>query len=391
VSGGPVPFVWLCGASGVGKSSVGWEIFTQLSRAGIRTAYVDADQLGLCYPCADPDTHQVKARNLGAVWPGFQAAGARCLVFSGSAGTADLVRAYAEQLPGTALRLCVLRAGAGTLRERYLRRGWMPELAEQALAEAAAIERGQVGGLRIDTDGLSVAEVARLVRERVGGWPPATPAPATPTPVTPAPVTPARWAVPPAGQGRVPLLWLCGPPAVGKSTVGWDIFTQVAQAGIVAAYVDLAQIGFCRPPAPEDPGNHRLTARNLGAMWPVFAAAGARCLVISGGVPDPDTVQRYADALPATVLTLCRLRAGTGELTDRVLRRGRGAAVVLPGDELNGQPPAALHRFAQQAAREAAELDRARLGGLCVDTDGRAPQEIAGLVRAIAGDWPSLA
>jgi adenylylsulfate kinase-like enzyme len=44
------PLLWLIGPSGVGKSSVGWAIFTQLHRSGIKTGYVDLDQLGLCYP-----------------------------------------------------------------------------------------------------------------------------------------------------------------------------------------------------------------------------------------------------------------------------------------------------------------------------------------------------
>ena len=37
----------------------------------------------------------------------------------------------------------------------------------------------------------------------------------------------------------IPVLWLCGPPGVGKSTVGWEIFTQLTGAGIEAGYVDI--------------------------------------------------------------------------------------------------------------------------------------------------------
>jgi adenylylsulfate kinase-like enzyme len=36
----PVPFLWLCGPSGVGKTSAGFELFDQLSEAGTTTAYV---------------------------------------------------------------------------------------------------------------------------------------------------------------------------------------------------------------------------------------------------------------------------------------------------------------------------------------------------------------
>ena len=45
----------------------------------------------------------------------------------------------------------------------------------------------------------------------------------------------------------IPVLWLCGPPGIGKSTVGWEIFTQLTQAGIEAGYVDIDQLGICIP------------------------------------------------------------------------------------------------------------------------------------------------
>ena len=50
-----VPVLWLCGPSGVGKSTVGWAIFDQLSRTGVRSAFLDLDQVGLCYPAPADD------------------------------------------------------------------------------------------------------------------------------------------------------------------------------------------------------------------------------------------------------------------------------------------------------------------------------------------------
>jgi hypothetical protein len=73
---------------------VGDEIFTQVYSSGIKAGYLDFDQVGLCYPPPDDDrdNHRVKARNLGAVWPGYRAAGARCLIAAGSAETRETVR-----------------------------------------------------------------------------------------------------------------------------------------------------------------------------------------------------------------------------------------------------------------------------------------------------------
>jgi hypothetical protein len=173
MNGGPIPFLWLCGPSGVGKSTVGWEIFTQLQRVGIRTGYLDTDQIGLCYPAPtdDENNHRVKARNLGALWPNYRAAGIRCFVLSGGVVALDTARTYADRVDGAALTLCRLRAEPAELRSRFVRRGWRPELAEESVVEAAELDRDDFADLLVDTDGLSVPEVARRVRAQAGGWP----------------------------------------------------------------------------------------------------------------------------------------------------------------------------------------------------------------------------
>ncbi len=164
--------LWLCGPSGVGKSTVGWEIFDQLSRSGIRTGFVDLDQLGLCYPAPidDRDNHRIKAANLGQVLPTYRSAGVRCLVLAGGAPTAERAR-YTDAVPDAALTLCRLRVGHAELRHRFLRRGWRHDLVDEAVDEADELDRTGFADLCIDTDGLAVPEVARLVRERAGGWP----------------------------------------------------------------------------------------------------------------------------------------------------------------------------------------------------------------------------
>jgi adenylylsulfate kinase-like enzyme len=54
VARGRVPFPWLCGPSGVGKSAVGYEIFQQVRRSGIKASFMDFDQLGT-YACEPAD------------------------------------------------------------------------------------------------------------------------------------------------------------------------------------------------------------------------------------------------------------------------------------------------------------------------------------------------
>jgi hypothetical protein len=185
-----------------------------------------------------------------------------------------------------------------------------------------------------------------------------------------------------------PVLLVCGPPCVGKSVVGWEVFSRLTGSGVKAAYVDLAQIGFSRPAPDDDPDNHRIRARNLAAMWPTFRGAGARYLVLSGGVEQRDVVSTYADALPGTVLSMCRLRAGPEQLTERILLRGRGGGPAIPGDELKGRSPDYLRSFADRAVATSERLDRAGLDAVCVDTDGRSVDEVADRVRAQASGWP---
>jgi hypothetical protein len=163
------PFLWLCGPMGVGKSSVGWEIFTP----GIKTGYADADQLGLCYPVPedDPVNHRVKSNNLGAVYHNFRDAGARCFIFSGSVYSTEEVHMYKDQIPGTALTICVLDGNPRVIKDRFLRRGWSPHLVDEAISEVAQLAHVTFADLRVDTDDLSVEEVAQRVRAQAGNWP----------------------------------------------------------------------------------------------------------------------------------------------------------------------------------------------------------------------------
>ena len=367
VSEDAIPVLWLCGAPGVGKTTVGWEIYSRLVRSGFQSAYADIDQLGICHPApaADPGRHRMKARNLGGVVANFRADGARCLVVSGvvdaSAGMP------AEEIDQGVVTLCLLRADRDELARRLVDRGSPARQIQQALQEAVDLDAGQVADVTVDTTGLAPAEVVRQVQERTGGWP--------------APTDPGRraTAVRPACRGTGaadgPILWLCGVTGVGKSAVGFAVYQRALSAGLMAAYVDLDQIGFSGPAV----AGHGIRARNLAALWQTYRAAGAQGLVVTGPAEDEAAVSAYVDALPAATLTLCRLHAGHDELTRRIMLRGRGSTWLQPGDPLTGQPAAYLRRVADQAAIDADALERAAIG-LRIDTDGRTVAELADAV-----------
>ena len=380
-----LPVLWLYGASGVGKTTVTWELFLQLTREGVPTGYVDIDQLGMCYapptpghwapePAADPGRHRLKARTLDMVVANFRAAGARCLVVP---GVTDQARGVETNLvPHAALTTCRLRAAPADLSRRLAGRGRPTDDFAEELAYADALDRAFATDPCIDTTGLTVAEVVDRVRMRTG-WPDLA------TPV--AKPSPARQI---ADRTPGAILWLCGPAAIGKSTVGWQVYQQVRRAGVNAAFVDLDQIGFHRPVPAGDPGNHRLKAANLAALWRVFRASGAGCLIAVGPLDRPVDLAAYTAALPAATITLCRLHASREVLADRVASRGQGFAPTwgLAGDELIGQPKARLREIADQAARIGDALDG--VGDLRVDTDHRPAAEIAAEILTHTG-WPS--
>jgi hypothetical protein len=146
----------------------------------------------------------------------------------------------------------------------------------------------------------------------------------------------------------LPVLWICGPGGVGKTTAGWAYYARLAAAGVRAGFVDIDHLGMCYGPptarqwAPEpasDPARHRLKTLNLNAVAAHHRALGSRCLVV-GGIAD--------------------LEHGV----DEVLARITSATGGWPG--LAPEEPSAD------------ALDPAGVGGVRADTDGRTPGDIAG-------------
>lgn len=357
----PLPTLWLCGPPGVGKSTAGWELYAGLADAG----YVDIDQLGMCYPelASDPGRTLLEARILGGVVAGFRAAGASCLVVSGYVDARRGV--HTGYLAGAALSVLRLRCDQPELRRRLELRARPGEQREPALREAEVLDRSGLPYQCLDTTGRTAAEVLATVR---GRWP-AQPA-----------RRPGPWPHPTPTPGEI--LWVCGATAVGKSTVGYEVAVASRRAGHTTGFVDLQQIGFRRPPPGHDPGNHRLKAANLAAVWENFHAYGARRLVVVGQVDRAGDLQRYAEALPAAAMTLYRLHASPARLCERIRQRALGGGPQIAGDELRGQPAAVLDRAYAAAVAQSGALERAALGDTRVDSDGRTVDDLA---REIAG------
>jgi hypothetical protein len=166
---------------------VAWEIYTSLTSRGIGATYVDTASLGFCSPLPDDDPSLVAA-NLAAIWPTFEAAGAEFLIVAGVVVSAEQRKRYEAAVPGADLTLCLLRARPRTLAERVIRRGRAEGADSAGAATGLTLERLRENGasagrfaalldsrgiedFAVDTDGVTVPDVARSVLAAVGDWP----------------------------------------------------------------------------------------------------------------------------------------------------------------------------------------------------------------------------
>jgi predicted ABC-type ATPase len=390
---GQVPVLWITGPGGVGKSTVSWQIFTELAQAGIHVAFADTDQFCMCYPAppGDPGRERIKAQNAGALVLRYRAAGAYCVIAN---GVLDPLRGvHSELMPQAEVTVCRLRADRDEVGRRLTGRNGpgddVDEWLRESLDEADAMDASDFADVCVDTTDVAASDVAGLVQASCREWPGFSGSLSQAWLASGADTTgPGDLrASGDAGGADGQILLICGPTGVGKSTVGWQLYLRYLHDGLTIGYVDLDQTGFVWPGPDDDPGLHRLKAGNLAAVWRTYHAAGARHLIATGPVESQAVLQTYIRALPAASVTVCRLHAGPFELTRRIMSRGEGGSWPQPGDPLRGQPAEHLRRVAEQAIADDNAFERAGVGTTRVDTDGRSVTEAAGLIAGMT-NWP---
>jgi hypothetical protein len=189
-AGGDGNILLICGPTGVGKSTVGFQLYLRYLHGGLTIGYVDLDQIGFIRPGPenDPGLHQLKAGNLAAMWRTYHAAGASHLIATGPVESDAVLQTYLRALPAASVTVCRLHAGPFDLARRIMSRGeggswpqpgdplrgqparYLHRVADQAIADDIALEHARVGTARVDTDGRSVAEAADLIAA-VTNWP----------------------------------------------------------------------------------------------------------------------------------------------------------------------------------------------------------------------------
>ncbi|MFF0725898.1 hypothetical protein [Streptomyces sp. NPDC004134] len=165
------------GRSGVGKSSVGYEVSALLRAADLGHALIEGDALGHLHPAPPGDPHRalVTERNLAAVWGTYAALGCRRLVYTNTACVlASESGLYARALgEGARFVRVLLTASDATAGTRLAGRERGSELARQvrrsALMARRLAEGSAAGTVRVGTDGREVAEIAGEVAA-AAGW-----------------------------------------------------------------------------------------------------------------------------------------------------------------------------------------------------------------------------
>ena len=120
----------------------------------------------------------------------------------------------------------------------------------------------------------------------------------------------------------VPLLVISGSMGSGKTTVLAEASDLLVEAGIAHAAIDLDWLGVMYPEQAEH-GDSPMFA-NLAAIWPIYAAAGARRLLVARVVERRSELERYREVIPEAELVVCLLTAPTEVMQERLRTREPG-------------------------------------------------------------------
>lgn len=164
------------GRSGVGKTTVGWEVAAQLRAAAVAHAIIEGDFMGQVYPApeGDPDGSKLVERNLRAVWANFAECGYRRLIYTNTLSVLPATAGMFERAMGTGVRIVriLLTATDNTVGERLMGRELGSELEQglEASVQKARLldEQAPTYTARVVTDGRPVVEIAQEVAAATG-------------------------------------------------------------------------------------------------------------------------------------------------------------------------------------------------------------------------------
>lgn len=165
--------VFIGGRSGVGKTSVGFEIHAQMSAAGIQHCLIDGDYLDMAYP--SPWEHGLAERNLATMWSNYRELGFRRLIYLNTACLLPEVIHSLTAAMGDTPTVCgvLLTCTQESARERLSRREIGSTLAKHLALSTDMASRLQQAAPswvhRVPTDNRTVADIAAEAID-LTGW-----------------------------------------------------------------------------------------------------------------------------------------------------------------------------------------------------------------------------
>lgn len=162
------------GRSGVGKSSVAYEVSAQLQAAQVAHCLIEGDNLDRAFPAPpdDPARTLLTEANLAALWRNYAALGYRRLIYSNTVAVIEsdlIVRA----MGGTPRIIAVLlTAGDATAHQRLAAREIGSQLHAHLRSSAVMARHLQTTAppwvIRVATDGRDIIDIAHDVISATG-------------------------------------------------------------------------------------------------------------------------------------------------------------------------------------------------------------------------------
>lgn len=163
------------GRSGVGKTTVGYEVSAQLQTALLAHCLIEGDNLDQAFPAPadDPVRTRMTEANLAALWGNYAALGYRRLIYTNTVSVLEPEMIARAVGGGPRIVAVLLTAGEATARQRLGAREIGSGLDAHVSRSAAMAEHLEAAApppvVRVPTDGRSVTDIAREVLD-VTGW-----------------------------------------------------------------------------------------------------------------------------------------------------------------------------------------------------------------------------
>lgn len=163
------------GRSGVGKTSVGWEVSAQLQTASVSHCFIEGDFLDQAFPApaGDPNRTDLTRRNLAALWHNYAELGYRRLIYTNTVSVLErdlLAGAMGGNVTTTAI---LLTAEDEIANERLSRREvagqYEAHVARSATAATYLETAAEPWVCRLPTEGKSIIDIAKEVIA-ITGW-----------------------------------------------------------------------------------------------------------------------------------------------------------------------------------------------------------------------------